>query len=159
MKRTRRGEWSKKPESDINEHFAERDILKDAADKSRVTKRNTGIRSDVSVEEKEQKWIMITVTRESMNMSGKKWHFVQAIGLCNLRRLFSRLYEVTEHEDNKTVVYCVFRYSEHILANEETLLHLTRENYVKKPVYAYYGGSVVCGILLINSGTGFKDSG
>jgi hypothetical protein len=111
VKRTRRGEWSKKPESDINKHFAERDILKDAADKSRVTKRKTRIRSDVSVEEKEQKWIMIRVTRESMNMSGKKWHFVQAIGLCILRRLFSRLYEVTEHEDNTTVVYYVFWYS------------------------------------------------
>jgi hypothetical protein len=72
VKRTRRGERSKNPESDINKHFAERDILKDAADKSRVTKRKTRIRSDVSVEEKEQKWIMITVTRESMNVSGKK---------------------------------------------------------------------------------------
>jgi hypothetical protein len=72
VKRRGRGECNKKPESGINKHFSERDIFKDAADKSRVTKRKTRIRSDVSVEEKEQKWIMITVTRESMNISGKK---------------------------------------------------------------------------------------
>lgn len=96
------GEWSRKPESGINKHFAERDILKDAADKSRVTKRNTGIRSDVNVEEKEQKWIMITVTvwtcQGRNDALSKRENCVFCVFLS-----FSHPYYVTGHEDNKTV--------------------------------------------------------